>query len=571
MRKYSVYIGILIIGIGIGYVLFGKRAAVASEGVKEHKHTEKEQMWTCSMHPQIMQPEPGDCPICGMDLIPADQTTDGLTSGQFRMTENAMALANIETSVIGKDALTEGAIKLSGVITENEEENAVQTAHFSGRIEKLYVKYTGETVRNGQLLALIYSPELVAAQQELLTAVSLKSAQPALYEAVKRKLASWKLTATQIEEIERSGKVKSNFPVYANVSGVVTEKNIEVGDHLKEGQAMFRIANLNTVWGAFDAYENMISSLKIGQKVIVRTHAFPEESLEATVSFINPVLDKKTRTVTVRVLLKNKDERLKPGMFIEGAIKKNETAKQGGEAILIPKSAVLWTGKRSVVYVKPEHKQAVFEMREVVLGALSGDDYIVISGVSEGEEIVVNGTFTVDASAQLQGKYSMMNRKEEKKKEENIITPVFSEVFQQEMQQIINGYIQVKDALIKGDYQLIKDAGVKNLEVFDNVKTTDFSEKEKGLVSQLKKKTARITTATALGVQQKEFKKLSDAMIEITEGFDQKGRTLFVQFCPMGDENRGAKWLSYEDEVMNPYFAGEMLRCGSVVDTLQKQ
>jgi len=140
------------------------------------------------MHPQIMQPEPGDCPICGMDLIPAESGADGLAMNEIKMSENAMALANIQTSVVGKGQIGSNSLKLSGKIKANEESNAVQVTYFGGRIEKLYVNSTGERVRAGQRLATIYSPDLVAAQQELLTASSLKESQAELYKAVRNKL-----------------------------------------------------------------------------------------------------------------------------------------------------------------------------------------------------------------------------------------------------------------------------------------------------------------------------------------------------------------------------------------------
>ncbi len=154
----------------------------------DHSGESENQMWTCSMHPQIMQPEPGDCPICGMDLIPAESGADGLAMNEIKMSENAMALANIQTSVVGKGQIGSNSLKLSGKIKANEESNAVQVTYFGGRIEKLYVNSTGERVRAGQRLATIYSPDLVAAQQELLTASSLKESQAELYKAVRNKL-----------------------------------------------------------------------------------------------------------------------------------------------------------------------------------------------------------------------------------------------------------------------------------------------------------------------------------------------------------------------------------------------
>ena len=265
MKKYIVYIVILAVGLLLGWLLFGG----SSKKDTEHNHdaiSETNQMWTCSMHPQIMQPEPGDCPICGMDLIPAETNADGLLADQFKLTENAMALANIQTSIVGNGKAEDNTIKLSGKIAENEEANAVQVSYFSGRIERLNVSFTGEKVSKGQLLATIYSPELYAAQQELITASSLKESQPALYKAVRNKLKLWKLSENQINQIETSGKVKENFPVYATVSGTVSEKLVEQGDYIKQGQPLLKIANLSTVWANFDVYENQIDLFKKGTR-----------------------------------------------------------------------------------------------------------------------------------------------------------------------------------------------------------------------------------------------------------------------------------------------------------------
>ena len=272
MKKYIVYLGILAVGLLLGWILFGG----SPKEETDHNHdavTETNQMWTCSMHPQIMQPEAGDCPICGMDLIPADGVSDGLLADQFKLTENAIALANIQTSIVGKGNVEGNTIKLSGKIAENEEANAVQVSYFAGRIERLNVSFTGEEVRKGQLLATIYSPELYAAQQELITAASLKESQPALYKAVRNKLKLWKLSENQINKIEETGKVKENFPVYATFSGTVTEKLVEQGDYIKQGQPILKIANLNTVWGNFDVYENQINRFKKGQEVMITTNA----------------------------------------------------------------------------------------------------------------------------------------------------------------------------------------------------------------------------------------------------------------------------------------------------------
>ncbi|WP_440069687.1 efflux RND transporter periplasmic adaptor subunit [Tenacibaculum discolor] len=563
MKKYITYIAILIAGVFLGWLLFGG----SSNGKAAHNHTteEKGKMWTCSMHPQIMQPEPGDCPICGMDLIPAEAGAEGLAANQFKLTKNAMALANVQTTVIGNAISTDNTITLSGKIAENEKSNAVQVSYFAGRIERLNVNFTGEKIRKGQLLATVYSPELVKAQQELLTAASVKENQPALYKAVRNKLKLWKLSENQINQIEKTGKVKENFPVYATVSGTVSEKLVEQGDYVSQGQALLKIANLNSVWANFDVYENQISNFKVGQDISITTNAYPNETFKAKVSFINPVLNQETRTVTMRAVLNNSKGKFKPAMFVTGKVEATE--KQTKEQLSIPATAVLWTGKRSVVYVKPDVSKPVFEMREVVLGGKAGDNYQVEKGLKSGEEIVTNGIFTIDASAQLQGKKSMMNHTKEII--ESFSTP---KAFKEQLQKAYDGYIGLKDALVKTDANAAKTSAEnlqKELTLVDmKLLTNEEAHKQwMQLIPALKSSNIEIAKTTDVDTQRKYFKVLSEHFIVAVQSFGIN-EVAYKQYCPMADSDKGAYWLSKEKQVLNPYFGDMMLKCGEVKETI---
>ena len=585
MKKYIVYLGILAVGLLLGWILFGG----SSNEEKNHNHNaveETNQMWTCSMHPQIMQPEAGDCPICGMDLIPSEAGADGLAADEFKLTENAMALANIQTTVVAKGNKEGNTIKLSGQIAENEEANAVQVSYFSGRIERLNVSFTGEEVRKGQLLATIYSPELYAAQQELITAAALKESQPALYIAVRNKLKLWKLSENQINQIEENQKVKENFPVYATVSGTVAEKLVEQGDYIQQGQPLLKIANLNTVWGNFDVYENQIDLFKKGQEVMITTNAYSNKEFTGKVDFIDPVLNTKTRTVTLRVVLNNKDDVFKPGMFvtanIEGSTDNND------DLLTIPASAVLWTGERSVVYLKTNPDQPVFEIREVTLGNQIGNEYEVLEGLFAGNEIVTNGTFTVDAAAQLQGKKSMMNKaggkvmtgheghlgtdnnssnKETDHTNMNERLKV-SKKFQQQLNSVYNEYINLKDALVKEDSKststsassLLNNLTRVDMKLLSNNKTHKYW---MSLEKELKSSATSITKTSEIKAQRDHFKHLSSHLINAVQLFGVNEK-VYLEFCPMADNNKGAFWLSKEEKVINPYFGDAMLTCGEV-------
>ncbi|MBT8236017.1 MAG: efflux RND transporter periplasmic adaptor subunit [Bacteroidia bacterium] len=575
MKKNTVYIvAALFTGLLLGYFFF--KGEPETHAHEESTTAGMEEVWTCSMHPQIRQPEPGSCPICGMDLILADNGGSGLSEDQFRMTENAMQLANVQTEVVGTAASDGQQMLLSGTIQENEETNTVQVAFFSGRIERLQVNFTGETVRKGTLLGRIYSPELVAAQQELLTASALKESQPQLYDAVKKKLKLWKLTESQIKKIEESGAVMENFPVYATVGGIVEEKLVSEGDYVKQGQPMFKIANLSSVWAVFDAYENQIASLKVGQLIEIRSQAIPNRSFRSKISFIDPMLNSSTRTVEVRTTLQNKDGIFKPGMFVEGQVSVDTGTKS--ETITIPSSAVLWTGERSVVYLKPNPQEPVFEMQEVQLGSKIGDRYEVIEGLSNGDEIVTNGTFTIDAAAQLKGKKSMMNKSGGKVMTGHeghgaVISPVSNgsdndNGFQREWDKLITVYLKLTEALVASDAsRALASANTFKKEIANMdiglIKNTADHDQWMGLIKELDAYVSEIAEKEDLKQQRKNFKPFSATLIEGVEKFGSEN-TLYSVYCPMADNNTGGYWLSLKDEVINPYFGSAMLNCGIV-------
>ena len=571
MKKYIIYIAILLGGLALGYLFFGGDASNESKQEivqTEHEHeTDENGMWTCSMHPQIMQPEPGDCPICGMDLIPAESSADGLSMEQFKLTENAMALANIQTTTVAGGGGSENSFQLSGKIGLNEEANAIQASYFEGRIENLNINFTGEDVNRGQLLATIYSPELVAAQQELLTAAKLKENQPALYKAVRNKLKLWKLSENQINSIENSGQVKQNFPIYATVSGTVTEKLVQEGDYVKQGQPLYKIANLNSVWAMFDAYENQISNLREGQTINITTNAYPDKEFSAKVSFIDPVLNNSTRTVMIRAELENKNDLFKPGMFVRGEVEATK-AENVESSISIPKSAVLWTGERSLVYIKPNLNEPVFEMREVKLGSSLGENYQVLSGLSAGDEIVVNGTFTVDAAAQLQGKRSMMNSNEINSEDVEVMKMELPERFQKDFTSVLSFYFTLKDAFVGSDVEASKIAALQMKKEVQNLNISQLGAMETKHLTQISRMLEAISENDQLENQRDHFIVLSENMIAIASNLNELENSVYVQHCPMANNNQGADWLSLTSEVKNPYYGDAMLSCGETTKTL---
>ena len=397
----------LIIGLFLGWLLFhhsGKSNILTGQITETNKST----IWTCAMHPQIRMKEPGKCPICGMDLIPLTQNGSGsVDPDAILMSKDAIQLANVLTTIVTKTKPVK-EVRLYGKVEADETLFQSQTAHVPGRIERLNINFTGETVVKGQILAEIYSPELITAQQELLETVKTKQLQPELYEASKEKLHQWKLTDEQIAKIENSGVIENNFEVLSNTTGTVTARRVNTGDHVSVGTILFDIADLSKVWIMFDAYESDLQFLHTGEKLSFTLQALPGIDFSGNIIFIDPVIDPITRVAKVRVETGNQSGKLKPEMFATGIV--STTLNEYSDNMVIPKTAVLWTGKRSVVYVKkPGTDEPIFKLREIGLGPMLGESYVITDGLTEGEEIVTSGTFSVDAAAQLEGKPSMMN------------------------------------------------------------------------------------------------------------------------------------------------------------------
>ncbi|MBT8320428.1 MAG: efflux RND transporter periplasmic adaptor subunit, partial [Eudoraea sp.] len=506
--------------------------------------------------------------------IPAASDAGSLSDAQFTMSENAMALADIQTMVVGaRGDDSQNVITLSGKITVNEETVAVQPSYFEGRIEKLHVNFKGQEVRKGQLLATLYAPELVAAQQELLTAALLKGSQPQLYRAVRSKLKLWKLTDSQIEKIENSGQVLENFPLYATQSGTVTELMASEGDFVQEGAPLLRLSNLSTVWAAFDAYENQLAQLKVGQKISIKTNTHPDKVHKEVISFIDPVLDNKTRTLAVRATLTNQNQVFKPGMFVTGEVALNGKG-QTDTTLMVPATAVMWTGERSLVYIKPSVGQPVFEMREVSLGSRVGDLYEITSGLQGGEEIVTHGAFTVDAAAQLLGKKSMMNPEggttrtghedHTGMQEGQRMEMELPASFQKGFESLLPAYLKMKDAFVASDAAAVAREALNASDQMGQLDRSGMGSMDKTHLDNSIRLLQNISGEEKLENQRSHFVDLNVHMVALASGVQSLESTLYVQLCPMANNNKGAVWLSTEKEIRNPYYGDEMLTCGKV-------
>ncbi|WP_420457784.1 efflux RND transporter periplasmic adaptor subunit [Neolewinella sp.] len=572
----------LLIGLLGGYLLFSGTPPSADEQAPQ---TTEAEIWTCSMHPQIQRDEPGDCPICGMDLIPLDaaSSTDPTV---LTMSEAAVAMARVRTTEIGSggadNPAAATAIQLTGRLALDESSATVQSVNYPGRLERLLVTYAGEEVRAGQQIGTIYSPELVVAQEELLEATKLASLSPQLLTAARNKLRNLKISDERIAEIERSGEVITNFPVYAERGGTVLEVRARVGDYVMAGEALYTLTNLNQLYALFDAYEGDLSRVREGNRIDFTVASLPEQTFTARVTFIDPLIDPQTRTATIRAEVSNRSGRLKPQMFIRGTLAPAAAPRtEADERLAVPKSAVLWTGERSVVYVEvPDTEVPTYQFREVELGPATGDGYAVQSGLEAGERVVSNGAFQLDAAAQLRNQSSMMNRDvviqgREAGEVTAMVLPDYWEetpaAFRQQLAALAEAYLPLKDRMVSSELageSLLRPirealAGV-DMTLLPDEPHRYWMEQLNAINTHL----GGVAGATTLEGQREQFGFLSQALINTLTAFGVADDTLYVQHCPMAFDGAGANWLSEEVAIRNPYYGDAMLTCGSTIDTL---
>lgn len=463
-------------GLLAGYWAGSMSTSPGTAGSQQaHEHADSDQMWTCSMHPQIQKPNPGKCPICGMDLIPvSDESSGGQDEREISFSEEAVKLMELQTSTVERK-FVKAEIRLDGKVAYDETRVEYITAWVDGRIDELYVDFTGTEVNKGEHMAYLYSPKLLSAQEEVLQALKssrsssegssefLKRSTKATLEAAREKLRLLGLKPEQIKQIEETGEPTDHLTIYAPSGGTVVDKGVKEGMYVNTGTRIYTIADLSKVWVMLDVYESDLSWIRYGQDVKFTVEAYPGKTFTGKVSFIDPLLESDTRTINVRVNVENPEKKLKPGMFVR-ALVQPEVAAAGkvmapdmagkwicpmhpgvvkeakgncdicgmdlvavesmgytipddtSPPLVIPESAVLITGKRAVVYVEvPDKDKPTFEGREIVLGAKAGDYYIVKEGLEEGDSVVTSGNFKIDSALQIQAKPSMMSPVNNKK------------------------------------------------------------------------------------------------------------------------------------------------------------
>lgn len=600
-KKFTAVIGLVLLLI---LVFLGGRWTGGSH-VPEDRESEEtvaaaptedaETIWTCSMHPQVRQPEPGQCPICGMDLIPLTSDEDAGEESdlpRLRVSERSAALMNVETWPVERREV-EREVRLLGRVNYDERRVKTVTAWIAGRLDRVFVDVEGAAIQRGERVAEVYSPGLITAQEELLQAIRSARARDAgespMVEAARDRLRLLGLDTHQIQAIEERGTVQDHVEIYSPLDGVILERVAVEGSYVEAGDRIAVLAALDQVFVDLEAYERDLPWLAEGQDVRFSVEALGGRTFEGTVDQINPFLDPGRRTAQVRVLVDNADGALKPGMFAGGVV----VARLGGPEglprwrenlpLIIPSSAALITGRRAVVYVKvPDTDRPTFELREVDLGPRAGDTFVVREGLSEGELVVIQGNFKIDSELQLRGRPSMMAPEGGEPAEHdhsamdlrevsgrNAFADEVDPAFATEIGPVVSAYLDVVGALADDD----SAAARRHLEAVAERLRAIGPDRFSGQAETSWKNTYMRLEGTVQAMREKrDLSGLREYLQELTRLVE----TVYVAFgrgelprvyrayCPMAHDGDGATWLQEEKAINNPYFGASMASCGEI-------
>lgn len=409
----SLATALLLGGGGLAYWIVVAKPAPADSAT----HLDKA-VYTCPMHPSVRSDHPGSCPVCGMNLVkqvsnatpPAEahaehQAADGGGLHEVALSPQQMVTANVQVTTVSRRTLSREVLS-PGKVSFDETRQSNVTAWVSGRIDRLYVSRTGATIRKGQPIAEIYSPDLMTAQQEYLTALEshralsgtsfkeISHGSRQLLESSRTRLKLLGVTDAQIARIDETRRPMVEMTIYSPVSGTVTQKIAQLGQFVAQGQPLFQVADLSRVWVEAPIHEDQLEGIRVGHGADLTAAAFPGRTFHGRISFLSPVVEPQTRTVQARIELANEGGRLKPDMFVDARIRVPM-----GEQLVVPATAVVETGTRRVVWI--ETKPTAFTPREVKLGHRSGDVYPILSGLASGERIAATGAYLIDSSSQM--------------------------------------------------------------------------------------------------------------------------------------------------------------------------
>lgn len=630
----------IFVAFGLGFSLRGGDTGSTSSNHKAEASTQSEQWYTCSMHPEVRMPSPDDkCPICFMDLIPVASSpgAGGLPAGTIELSPEAAALIAVETVPVTRRTLTH-RVRMVGEVAYDETRLSYLTAYAAGRLDRMYVDYTGVIVREGDHLAEIYSPDLLVAREELVEArrafdrldsensAIARDTTRAVLDSARERLRLLGLTPEQVAAAE-AGRVTEDqnadhVTLYAPAGGVVIEKHAKPGSYVNEGDRLYTIADLSRVWVMLEAYESDLPWLRYGQEVEFTVAGMGDEIFTGRIAFLDPMLNPQTRTLGVRVNVDNADGRMRPGVFVRAGVlsKVAEAGRvmdpelagkwispmhpevirdapgecsvcgmdlvpaetlgyESNEAItaplIVPDSAVLRTGTRGVVYVQTQTEpNPRFEGRTVELGP-SGEGFVIVrEGLAEGDLVVTRGNFQIDSALQIQAQPSMMNPAPAPGSDtaSEQAGPPRQHVggdAAQAIRELVAATFAFTEALAADDAEKAHTTVAELTEAFATLQQAEVPAALDEPIERLTDAAAGLDAEANIEQHREALDSLSQSLISLLQAAHVEGLdAVYRAYCPMAFGNRGASWLTPEDQVLNPYFGDRMLRCGSIEETL---
>ncbi|MEQ8457139.1 MAG: efflux RND transporter periplasmic adaptor subunit [Sandaracinaceae bacterium] len=568
--------------VGLSLVAFAAFAIGRCSAPEDtaHEHATEDTVWTCSMHPQVRQPEAGLCPICGMDLIPLTESS-ALASDEVALSPRAAALAEIRTTPVRRLPASGASMRLLGRVELDETTLDTVTTWVGGRIDRLHVRVTGQRIRRGQTIATLYSPEVYAAQQDLITArrqlerlagaseLARAGAQATL-DSARQRLRLLGLPDAELRRLEGQDAPSRRITIRSPFGGTVIERLATEGAYVETGSALYRVADLDRLWVQLDAYEPDLPQLSVGQTVRLEVQGLPGEPLTGRIAFIDPVVDARTRTAQVRVEVSNPEGALRPGMFVEAALEVAGDA-DAPQPLVIPASAPLFTGQRAMVYVaQPGADRPTYRARPVRLGARVGDVYPVVAGLAEGDRVVTHGAFAIDADLQIRGGESLMNSSEHDAF--GAAEADVPETFRAGLRPILEAYLALQRALADDQLETTIEAATsleRAVAAFSPSEPEPLAARYAPIAARLRIEAQRVTAAASLEAARGSFEPASAAVADLLRAFGNPLETpLHLARCPMAFDNRGAEWVQDGETIDNAYFGASMLTCGSLLETV---
>ena len=588
--SWAALCGLLLLVGTLGWLL-GKPSAKdpAAEGAPETVGTVSQaEVWTCSMHPQVRSPDPSDCPICGMDLIPAPSASAeeaALTPNEVRLGQRAQALAQLRTTAVLPLALhaVPGAKgTLTGRIEAAEDATRTVSAFIGGRIDDLVAKVRGQRLKKGQVIARLYSPEVYAAHRDLLLAqaqverLEATGAQPFALEAARaqllatgQKLRLLGLTAAELERMKLANEAWTSVPIHSPFAGTVLERLVEQGQYVQTGQPLYRLAKLDLLWAQLDAYQADLGSVSVGQPVTLRVGS---EVVEGKVAFVDPVVDPDTGIAKVRVEIPQGQGVLRPGMVVRAQLGQES---EGSEPVhlVIPASAPLITGGQDLVYVEHlrQGEAPIYEAREVELGQKIGQNYPVLSGLKQGERVVTHGAFVLDAELEIRGGRGFMALVHD----QGEAIPV-SDPLRDKLAAMMRAILGLTEALASDDLAGAKAGAAGAMGALEGVGVEAKRGEQASVLKVWEGAKLPLTAALETMARAETIAQVRESLPLLTQALEPLLLTfgnpldvpLSLAYCPMSFENRGAHWFQAQGPVRNAYFGSQMLGCGELRQTL---